>query len=79
MYVRTSRINENTDEQEFIIMDLKGNILKTLYLPQTANPQHFVKMMGMTPRFYSIANNRFYYLVENEEEETWELHVKDIK
>jgi len=79
IYVRTFRINENTNEQEFIIMDLKGNILKTLYLPQTTGPQHTTKMVGMSPRFYSIANNRFYYLVENEDEETWELYVKDIK
>jgi len=52
------------EKQEVIIMDLKGSILKKTFLPDEV--------------FYSIDNDRFYYLKENEEEEEWELFVESI-
>ena len=47
-----------------IVMDLKGKILKKSFLP--------------TDYQYSIYKDRFYYLVEDEDKELWELFVKDI-
>jgi hypothetical protein len=47
-----------------IVMDLKGKILKKSFLP--------------TDYQYSIHKDRFYYLVEGEDKELWELFVKDI-
>jgi hypothetical protein len=47
-----------------IVMDLKGKILKKAFLP--------------TDYQYSIYKDRFYYLVEDEKKELWELFAKDI-
>lgn len=79
IYVRTFKKKADTKEEEYVVMDLKGSILKTLYLPQIKKSEQFVRMIGMDPKFYSITKNKFYYLVENEDEEEWELHVKEIK
>jgi hypothetical protein len=64
-YVKTYR-NQNGKE-EYIILDLKGKILKKVLLPETS------------PKGYYFYNNGFYYLQENEEEEEWELHCLEIK
>lgn len=67
IYILTyKKQQENT---ECIIFDLKGKEQKRVYLPL---PQVY----GTEIPIFGILNNCFYYLVENEEEETWELHVK---
>ena len=60
MYIKT--YGSSDDKEEYIIMNLKGNFLKKIYLPKTVR------------KCYAIKNNRFYYLKENEEEEEWELY-----
>jgi hypothetical protein len=50
------------DEVEFIILDLKGNLIKKKYIPDVKH------------NHYAIKNNTFYFLKENEEEEIWELY-----
>jgi hypothetical protein len=62
IYVFTYKIKDK--KQEVIIMDLKGNILKKTFFPDDV--------------IYSIDNDRFYYLKENEEKEEWELFVEKI-
>jgi hypothetical protein len=62
IYVFTYK--EKDEKPEVIIMDLKGNILKKTFLPDKG--------------IFSIDNDRFYYLKENEEEEVWELFVESI-
>jgi hypothetical protein len=64
LFVKTFA-NRNGQE-EHIILDLDGNYQKTVYLPEAM------------PRFYSINKNKFYYIKENEDEETWELNVISI-
>lgn len=61
IYVRTYDITES--EEKYIIMDLKGNILKTVFLPETSWET------------LTFSQNKFYYLAENEEDEVWDLHV----
>jgi hypothetical protein len=77
IYVKTYQ--KQGDKDEFIIMDLKGNILKTLYLPVVKEPGVFSEMIGRPAKFYKIYKNKFYYLYENEEEEEWEVHVVPIQ
>jgi hypothetical protein len=36
-------------------------------------------LVGRAAKFYKIYNNKFYYLLENEEEEEWEIHVEPLK
>ncbi|MEN8153356.1 MAG: hypothetical protein ABFR75_04980 [Acidobacteriota bacterium] len=63
---------KNNKDTECIILDLKGNELKRVYVP-------YPELHGMDylPE-YDIFNKKFYILIENEDEEVWELHVKDL-
>jgi hypothetical protein len=63
---------KQNDLTECIILDLEGNEQKHTFLP-------FPDAFPLTPICYSIQNNRFYTLVENEDDEMWELHVEEIK
>ncbi len=66
IYVITfKKKNSNT---ECIILDLKGNELKRVYVP-------YPELHGLDylPE-YDIFNKTFYILIENEDEEVWELH-----
>jgi hypothetical protein len=55
-----------------IIMDLKGNEEKRIYLPCPD-----IIGMDYLPR-YDFYNRTFYCLVENEEDDLWELHMTKI-
>ncbi len=77
IYVKAPH-NKN-DNAEFIIMDLKGNTLKKVYLPEVKKTKVLDEVLGRPARFYKIYQDKFYYLHENEEEEEWELHVEPIK
>jgi hypothetical protein len=77
IYVKTYQ--KQGDKDEFIIMDLKGNILKKAYLPAVKEPGFGNEVLGRAAKFYKIYQNKFYYLYENEEEEEWEVHVEPIK
>jgi hypothetical protein len=57
---------------ECIILDLQGKEQKRVFLPL---PDDLPLMLLC----YSIHNNRFYTVVENENTELWELVVKEIK
>ncbi len=36
------------------------------------------RLIGKGIRFFDIEKDKFYYIVENEEEEEWEVHVEKI-
>lgn len=59
-------------ETECRILDLKGNDLKTVYVP-------YPDLHGMDylPE-YDILDKTFYILIENEDDEVWELHTKEL-
>jgi hypothetical protein len=69
IYVLTYKKQDGNSE--CIIMDLKGNEQKRVFV-------HCPDMWGMDyyPK-YNIYNRAFYTLVENEDEEVWELHRSD--
>lgn len=59
------------DRSEFIIFDLKGNVLKTIMFPVgEMNAKRFFP--------FSISCGKFYQIIENEDE-IWELHVLNIE
>lgn len=60
------------ERSEFFIYDTKGKFLKTLFLPL-----HFISAIQPAPLW--IKNDKFYQLIENEDEEEWELHITEIK
>lgn len=75
IYVRTFDRKDNKDK--YVVMDLKGAILKTVYLP-ALEYRYLTQLVGLGPKYYWVDNDKFYYLKENEDDEVWELHVTDI-
>lgn len=67
IYVFTYNFDKKGD-RECIVMDIEGKDLKRVYLPVREN-------YGMDFKFpYTIYKDHFYILVEDLDEETWELH-----
>ncbi|NIM10773.1 MAG: hypothetical protein GTO45_02195 [Candidatus Aminicenantes bacterium] len=72
IYVRTYITQKG--KEKYHILDLKGKDLKTVFLPKPILASLITRILSRTVRFFHIANEKYYYLVENEEEEEWELH-----
>jgi len=76
IYLMSTRFTE--DEQEFVVMDLEGGILQKVMLPQPL-PMDFISVIfGRPNRNYQFYRGRYYYLKENLDEETWELHAETL-
>lgn len=75
LYVQTFKVVD--DQVEYIVMDLKGNILGTFYLPELPNPGLKGKVLGV--KLYAIEHNKLYYLKEDPDNEHWVLHIEEIK
>lgn len=60
------------ENSECIVMDLQGNEEKRVFLPCPENIG-----MDYLPK-YDFYNRTFYSLVENEDDEVWELHMTEI-
>jgi hypothetical protein len=58
------------DKREIIVADFKGSPPKRAYVPWVENDAYIN---------FSIENDKFYYIAENEEEEVWELHMVEMK
>lgn len=70
IYIQTFKQKKNM--AEFYILDLKGKLLKKLLLPvKEQNP------ILIYP--YTITDGKIYQLIENLDEEEWELHINNIK
>ena len=65
VYVITWRKKEQ--EHEFFIFDLEGKLVKKTFIPL----QDYDEGVALFP--YSLKNNYVYQLIDNEEEEVWEL------
>lgn len=77
IYVRTY-ITRNGKEQ-YRILDLKGKDLKTVFLPKPMLASMITRLLSRPVRFFDISNDTFYYLLENEDEEEWELHSVPVR
>jgi hypothetical protein len=77
LYVRTYL--QNDQGYEFFIFDFKGKLLKKVYLPMgKSNAKYaFPYMKDHAP--FGFKDGNYYYLVENEESEEWNLHMMAIK
>jgi hypothetical protein len=70
IYIQTFR--EKDRKYEFFVFDFKGKLLKHVFLPVA-----YMYGNRITPT--AIKNDKFYQVVENEDEEVWELHITPIK
>lgn len=57
---------------EHFIYDLDGKFLKHLFLP-------IAYSTGLMPSPFTFKNDTLYQLIENEDEEEWEIHAVEIK
>lgn len=71
LYVLT--FEKQGDKRNFYIFDLaqKGKFIKTVFLPVT-------QMDGEKPYPFAIAPGKIYNMLENLDEESWELHITDF-
>jgi hypothetical protein len=76
IYIQTFKEKDN--KVEYIVMDFKGKILKSRFLPKVIESTFFGRIMGRTTQFFDIENDKFYYLYEDEDEEEWEVHLEEI-
>lgn len=61
---------------EFILIDInKNQLVKKFHLP----PAEIEPVKLSINRIYTIKDNKYYHLVDNYEEETWELHMAEMK
>jgi hypothetical protein len=70
VYVKTFR--EKNGTYEFYIFDIKGKLLKKVFVPMA---MRFVVVVYP----YTVNGGKLYQLVENDDSEEWDLHVLDIK
>lgn len=70
VYIRTYLKKDET--YEFFIYNFKGQFLKRLFLPVAYRD-------GFRPCPTYIKDNKLYQLIENEEEDAWELHALPIE
>ena len=62
------------DLAEFLVLDKKGKLKKEIFLP-FGN----LDAIQVNPKaIFDISGNVYYYLVENEDDEEWEIHVMDL-
>lgn len=78
IFVRTYRRVENKGQvkEEYVVMDFKGNILRKVMVPEIITS---VQAKQWGAEMNTMYKGKLYYLLENEDEETWELHVHDMK
>jgi len=63
---------EKGENREFYIFDLQGNLLKRTMLP-------LPEMNALELYPYTTNKDKLYQLIENEDDEEWELHITEIK
>lgn len=70
IYILTYR--KQPEKYEIFIYDTSGKYIKQVYLPI-----HYVDTIQPYP--FAIKNGILYQLIENEENEAWELHASEVK
>ncbi len=82
IYVLTYK--KEKEKSEFVILDLEGKLLKKVFLPFNQSDEWFHYSLTKLASHYSphaaftIKNGKLYQLMENDDEETWELHISEI-
>jgi hypothetical protein len=71
IYVMTYK--EKDGKNEFVIMDVSGKLLKTVFIPIAPFEESTVIIS------YTIKNGKLYHLKDNEETEEWELRIYEIE
>ncbi len=70
IYIQTYK--EQNNQLEFFVYDINGKFIKQLFLP-------FSYLYGIRACPTAIKNNTLYQVIENQDDEEWELHGTKIK
>ncbi len=70
IYVLTYQ--EKNGQMEFLIFDFNGKFIKQIFVPVSF-------AYGLLPDPMAIRNNKLYQLIDNEDEDVWELHATELK
>lgn len=71
LYVQTFLRKDN--KTEFYIFDNKGKLLKKVWLPIR------IHIAVEQNQLFTISDGKLYQLIENEDDENWELHIEKIE
>ncbi len=72
LFVQTYRTRDHLSE--FLVFDFQGKLLNKLYLPGADKEQ----MRPNPAATFAFLGNNYFYLVEDEEKEEWQLHMETI-
>jgi hypothetical protein len=76
---------KKNDKTEVLVLDLKGKLLKTVFLPLHQRDDELAMTLEnrvsrqVTNSSFAIKNGKFYQVLENQDKESWELHIHEIK
>jgi hypothetical protein len=71
IYIQTYKRDKTDTKNEFYILTLKGELIKRIWL-------HLEEYFDFTPFIYTIHGGKLYQVVENQEEDRWELHISEV-
>lgn len=74
IFVRTFKVKD--DKEEYLVLDLKGKELKKTYISKDLEVSVMAQILG--GKLYSISGNNLYYILENEDDQEWELFVETM-
>ncbi len=83
LYVVTYKMKNGNSE--VLVLDFKGNLLKTVFLPLFKRDEAFFRSIENSifrrrnNSTFAVKDGRLFQLVTNEEEESWELHITSIR
>ena len=83
IYVVTYKVREG--DSEVLVLDLKGKLLKTVFLPLFKTDELFFRSIEnnifrrINNSTFAIKDGKLYQLITDEEAESWELHVTKIR
>ena len=64
--------NQKDNLWEFFVYDIRGKFIKSLFLPVAYEN-------GFMPSPYTFKGGKLHQLIDNEDEEMWELHITEVK
>ncbi len=74
LYIQTFKVVNG--KEEFVVTDLKGGFIKRVFIRKFENVPLMNKIRGA--KLNTIGSDKLYYLLENEDEEEWELHMEAL-
>lgn len=77
LYIQTYHMKGS--QVEYIILDLSGQVLNRVFLPQPPPVLFDDQLSGRINRYYSFCGDFYYYLWEDLDTENWELHAVNWK